>query len=256
MGRIHFVRHGLSEANLSHEVNRRKPDHAIELNRNSSNLDLDGHRQAFLAGEHLARHLKREAKFGPKGERGLNVLMLVSPYTRTRQTAAHIKAALVRHGIHPRSRECLQLREQSFGLFDGYTREEQAEHFPYEQAHYLKHLEFEGEFFAPMPSGESRAQVCDRVRDVFGSIMREFAGRDHPPATDIICVSHGVAIRCAMMEFLQKPYEWFDESPIPDNCSVTTLEGAENETWHSEVTYAGFRKPTAIPAQQREGRAA
>ena len=230
MHRIHFIRHGLSEANLSTSVNRRKPDHAIEL-------APEGHHQAKRAGDALAHH------FDHRGEGPGRIRMLISPYKRTRETGLHVMSALARRGYHVEARDCLQLREQSFGLFDGLTPEELHAIYPEEYAHYLKHREFEGEFYAPMPGGESRARVCDRVRGVFGSILRDFASPVDAPITDVVCISHGVTIRCAIMEFLHLPWEWNEEEPNPLNCSINTISGRENEGWNLSQTFAGFQVP-------------
>lgn len=178
--------------------------------------------------------------------------MLISPYRRTRDTALQVISALARRGYQVEARESLQLREQSFGLFDGLTPAERREIYPREYEHYLKHREFEGEFYAPMPGGESRARVCDRVRGVFGSILRDFASQTERPITDVVCVSHGVTIRCAIMEFMHLPWEWNEEEPNPHNCSIKTLAGLENQGWHISNTFGGFPVPDAPEIVQRK----
>ena len=233
--RIHLVRHGLSESNLSVEVNRRKPDHAICLAN-------QGHQQAAEAGEFLAKRLRYSVLNGP----ATKVRMLVSPYLRTRQTADGIEKAIKGAGINYDRHESLQLREQSFGLFDGIAEEELADIYPREYAHYEKHAHFEGvenglkgEFFAPMPMGESRARVCDRVRSTFGSILRSL--RDD--YTDIVVVSHGVTIRCFIREFMHYPWEWCEKEPNPNNCSITTIEGERDKGWEVNRIFDGFKHP-------------
>ena len=111
MKRLHFIRHGLSEANLSTSVNRRKPDHAIELTE-------WGFDQARIAGAEMVRHLLQRT------DHYQGIRFLVSPYKRTRDTAAQVMEEFDKTGIAYEARECLQLREQSFGLFDGLTPEE------------------------------------------------------------------------------------------------------------------------------------
>src|SRR4051794_25973713 len=91
--RIFLVRHRESEANLDKTVNTRLPDHSIALS-------PEGHRQAGLAGEHLAGLL-----------RGSRARLLVSPYRRTRETADGIGRALERAGIAFDRREAIELRE-------------------------------------------------------------------------------------------------------------------------------------------------
>lgn len=242
MHRIHFIRHGLSEANLSTSVNRRKADHAIEL-------APEGHHQAARAGDALAHH------FNERGDAPGRIRMLISPYRRTRDTALQVISALARRGYQVDARESLQLREQSFGLFDGLTPAERREIYPREYDHYLKHRDFEGEFYAPMPGGESRARVCDRVRGVFGSILRDFSSTAGPAITDAICISHGVTIRCAIMEFLHLPWEWNEQEPNPANCSIKTLAGRENEGWTLEEIFTGFPAADQHVQPMREARA-
>lgn len=242
MNRIHFIRHGLSEANLSTAVNRRKPDHAIEL-------APEGYLQALTAGQELVRH------FTSRNDPPERIRVLISPYVRTRDTAQGVISVLAKKGFDVEQRECLQLREQSFGLFDGLTPDELHHAFPAEYAHYLKHRSFEGEFFAPMPAGESRARVCDRVREIFGSILRDFASNDANPINDVICISHGVTIRCAITEFMHYPWEWCEAEPNPGNCSITTITGRENCGWSLTRTFEGFphpRQSEQAPQQQRE----
>lgn len=99
MHRIHLVRHGLSESNLSTEVNKRKPDHAIEL-------APEGHEQAKQAGRFLGEHIQE----GVPGFHRRRVLMLVSPYLRTRQTADGVEDGIRRQGLEYVRREALSLR--------------------------------------------------------------------------------------------------------------------------------------------------
>jgi hypothetical protein len=61
----------------------------------------------------------------------------------------------------------------SFGLFDGIADEDLPKIFPLEYEHYDNHKRFEGEFFAPMPLGESRCNVADWIKGVFGMILRD-----------------------------------------------------------------------------------
>src|SRR3546814_11602402 len=92
-------------------------------------------------------------------------------------TSAGIESVLRDRQIEFDKREEIALREISFGLFDGYADDELQEHFPLEHSWYQKHLAVEksdgadGEFWAAMPMGESRAQVADRVKGVFGTIQ-------------------------------------------------------------------------------------
>jgi 2,3-bisphosphoglycerate-dependent phosphoglycerate mutase len=233
--RIYLVRHGQSEANLDNAVNARLPDHEIALSR-------EGRRQAAAAGEFLAGAL-------PAGAR---LRILCSPYLRARQTSAGIEAALAAAAIVFDKREAIELRELQFGLFDGIPDENLPGLFPREYEHYEKHKRFAGEFFAPMPLGESRCNVADRVKGVFGTILRD-ASADRPtPITDFIVVSHGVTIRCFRMQWMHYSWEWYDREKNPWNCSVQLIAGEAGGGYSDRVMFEGFPSAKASPQARRE----
>jgi 2,3-bisphosphoglycerate-dependent phosphoglycerate mutase len=229
--RIFLVRHGQSEANLDKSVNTRVPDHGITLS-------AEGLQQAREAGDFLSQQFS-----DPNPNRRLRILC--SPYTRTRQTSAGIEGALDSRGIAFDKREAIELRELEFGLFDGIPDEQLPVLYPREYGHYQKHLHFEGEFFAPMPLGESRCQVAERVKGVFGTILRDSTADRERPITDVIVVSHGVTIRCFRMQWMHYPWEWFGQQSNPWNCSVQLIEGVANQGYTDTQVFAGF------PAAQR-----
>jgi broad specificity phosphatase PhoE len=156
------VRLGESEANLDNSVNARLPDHKIALSE-------QGRAQAAAVGEFLAKTL----------DGSMRTRILCSPYLRARETSAAIEQALAAAAVKflPKL-------------------------FPREYEHYEKHKRFEGEFFAPMPLGESRCNVADRVKGVFGTILRDASSDRSDPITDFIIVSHGVTIRCFRMQWM------------------------------------------------------
>lgn len=200
--KILLVRHGESESNVDHSVHFEKPDHAIELSRT-------GQTQARQCGEDLAA-----INFEPQR-------IWVSPYTRTRQTAEGI---LEGSGYTCEVRESIHLVEQQFGLFDGYPEEELPKVFPAEHAHYNKAEEFEGRFWARMPLGESRFDVCQRVHQFFGTIQRD---AEKHGIDNLLIVSHGVTIRAFIMMWCHKPWEWFERERNPENCSIREISDGE-----------------------------
>lgn len=225
--RIFLIRHGLSDANIDKTVHFHTPDHAVELSQ-------AGHEQARQAGEALAAYLAlppvseadtyRELELEHVPQR--RARMLVSPYTRTRQTADEVAASLKAAGIRFDRRECEELREISFGLFDGLTQKEIEAEFPREHAFYQKHKKMSGELFAPMPLGESRIQVGDRVKQMFGTILRDAEGSgDRGPILDFFVIAHGVSISQFRQRWLHKPWEWVEALAVPANCSISLIEG-------------------------------
>ncbi len=213
---IHLVRHGESEANVDRTANIRMPDHRIPLSG-------PGEAQAVGAGRALAGIL---AAMGADPD---TVAAYVSPYRRTRDTWSRM-----RHGImdaEPDGRlaegigaavESIHLRELEFGLFDGIADAELPREFPREHAHYEKHRAFEGEFYARMPSGESRCDVAQRVHQFFGTLLRD---HERHGVRHAVVVSHGVTIRAFAMMWLGLPVEWMEREPNPGNCSIRTIIG-------------------------------
>lgn len=209
--RIFLVRHGESVSNLDKKVHFTVPDHAIGL----SDLGKD---QAYAAGKFLADNYKELSQD--------NSCLWVSPYKRTRQTANAIQSAIqLRLGFQLPQKESINLVEQQFGLFDGYTDEELAEKYPLEHAHYNKCESFEGKFWARMPLGESRFDVAVRVHQFFGTLMRDYEKHN---IKNIIIVAHGVTNRAFAMQWLHHPFEWFEKEPNPKNCSIRRIDGDQD----------------------------
>lgn len=239
MAHLYLIRHGVSEANLDQSVNRREPDHNIAL-------APDGHTQAQRAGEVLAAHI-----LAVDNDTTTRVRLLVSPYRRTQQTADNLLIGMNAAGFDTtlvERREINELREQSFGLFDGLSDEELIEQYPREHAYYEKHTAFQGEYFAPMPMGESRAMVCDRVRGTFGAILRNMECAR--PVEHTIVVSHGVTIRAFRQAWFYRPWQWTEAQPNPNNCSIMRIYGSRGQ-WEESELFEGFA-PMHSRQEERE----
>ena len=246
--RVFLVRHGVSVANKDWSENTRVADHAIEL-------APEGHEQARAAGKFLAGYFAQnlmrveppkshisgdtERAFFPK------VRLWHSPYKRTRQTAAGIMETCVLPRdlsieLRPKGmtgaewegrnkgesflwdqREHLLLHEQQFGVFDGLSDEEREKYYPREQAYYEKCKKFEGKMWPKMPQGESRADVCMRVHQAFGTFHRDVARHG---IENIVVVGHGTTNRAFLQMWLHKPWEWMHQEPNPTNCSVRLID--------------------------------
>ena len=236
--RLFLVRHAVSEANLDKEINARYPDSKV-------NLAPEGHAQAASAGNFLAMHLKQSTPSF--------VRVFSSPYERTRQTAKHIMDKLQEAGLAGDYREEVALREMSFGLFDGIADDELATRFPLEQAHYQKHVDFEGEFYAPMPMGESRVQVADRVKGMFGTIKRDHA----KGIEDFVIVSHGIALRAFIMQWMHFTPEWYEAEKNPANASISLIETNEHGSPRYKLSriFDGFARHDSKQDKREEGKA-
>ena len=231
--RLFLVRHAVSEANLDKTVNARKPDFKVDL-------APVGPSQAEEAGRALAE----EFLFSQP----TRVRLLCSPYERTRQTAVSlIKGLRVSmkssnfDALHLDYREELSLREISFGLFDGIPDDELPDRFPLEYTHYKKYVDFEGEFYAPMPMGESRAQVADRVKSSFGTILRD-CRREIDPIQNFIIVSHGCTLRAFIMQWCHWAPEWIETEPNPKNASISVIESNGQCPYTTFKLFDGFAK--------------
>jgi 2,3-bisphosphoglycerate-dependent phosphoglycerate mutase len=234
--RIFLVRHGESIANLDKLVNARQPDHSVSLS-------AEGHRQAAATGRFLAQTLTG----------GGRVRIFVSPYERTQQTAAAVAEAFDGAAIRYDKREATELRELEFGLFDGVADADLPKVFPLEYQHYEKYLRFAGEFFAPMPLGESRCNVADRVKSCFGTILRDASTERPDPIRDFVVVSHGVTIRCFRLQWMHYGWDWYQQQRNPRNCSVQLIEGQPGGGYVDRLIFEGFRPPDTRQTQREEG---
>jgi len=133
-------------------------------------------------------------------------------------------------------REDILLAEQQFGLFDGLSDKEREMAYPREWAHYLKTREAQGKMWARMPMGESRADVCGRLKQFFGTIHRD--QERHGIDTHVI-VAHGTTNRAFATMWLHKRYEWMHEEPNPKNCSIRLLEDGKDKGY----IFEGFDTP-------------
>ncbi len=126
----------------------------------------------------------------------------------------------------PHCREDILLAEQQFGLFDGLSDEERAMALPRENAYYQKCKEAQGKMWPKMPQGESRFEVCQRLRQFFGTIHRD--SERHRIHTHVI-VAHGTVNRAFAAMWLHKRYEWMEREANPLNCSVRLIEDGEDK---------------------------
>jgi broad specificity phosphatase PhoE len=238
--RILLVRHGQSEANVDKRALKERPDHDIGLSE-------DGKEQSRECGEAIAnwfRDLPISPVHAPYSIPRIRVWN--SPYERAVQTADAIYDRLQKQYNDPRidRREHILLCEQQFGLFDGLYdgkettsgENEIAAKYPDEWAHYQKHEEFEGKFWARMPLGESVFDVAQRVHQSFGTFHRD---AERHGIDNLVIVCHGVVIRAFLMMWCHYPLSWFVTEPNPRNCSIRLIEDGDDKGY----VFPGFDKP-------------
>lgn len=265
--RILLVRHMLSASNVDKRENLRTADHAIP-----GVAPEQGLAAGKFLGEWILGNLVREGML-PRTR------LWHSPYLRTRMTAATIQQACrlpegvelkrypspqvgLHHDVHilprivypgqsffvdddaskpvPHAREDILLAEQQFGLFDGLTDDECKLAFPHEFEHYHKTKKAQGKMWARMPQGESRADVCLRLRTFFGSLHRDM--KRHNIDTAVI-VGHGTTNRAFATMWMHKPYEWMHEEVNPLNCSIRLIEDGELHPENNGYIFPGFESP-------------
>ena len=103
-----------------------------------------------------------------------------------------------------------------------------------------------------MPLGESRVHVADRVKGVFGTILRDASPERSNPVGSFIVVSHGVTIRCFRMQWMHYPWEWYEGEKNPNNCSIQLIEGWAGSGYSDRLVFDGFEHSRASPQARRE----
>ena len=203
--RIFLVRHGKSEANIDANVHRDTPDCLVPLAN-------EGKLQAMEAGKFLYAYFSQPELKDQKAR------LWNSGYKRTRQTTQGILKYA--NPVISEVREDNRLREQSMGIWDGLTDEEKQEQNPVEYHHYKKHAG-DAFYFAPIPGGETRAQVEERIETFFGTLKRD----EEKGIENVVLVTHGNTIKSFVKRWMHHDFEWGSNEPTPGNCSIRLIEG-------------------------------
>lgn len=192
---IILMRHGETEANVDAAKYGDKGDPQVEL------TDT-GRLQAKEAGGKIAELV-----------RGRAVATFVSPYVRTRQTAAEVLSQLRSAGITlTMQREDPRLREREFS---GTFQRERPDTSDAEQY---------SRFFWRPPGGESCADVYDRVSSFMTTLWRCFGRHSSVEDGVALIISHGLTVRLLAMRWLNWTPEMFLASWNPGNCGMLVLE--------------------------------
>lgn len=186
-----FIRHGESEANIV----QKHDNHGIDMNIVpdifarpdwQQRLSMQGVEQARRAKEYIDRELGGLATFDA---------LYVSPFFRTRETAAYVGGAdLAGWTIDDR------IIERSWGIYGKMSRAEQAEKFPLTAAEKKVNP-----LYVRLDGGESVHDVYGRFRDFQGTLHREQAD------ARVAVVTHGDFINAARYGIERMtPEEWED----------------------------------------------
>ncbi|OQS05899.1 phosphoglycerate/bisphosphoglycerate mutase [Thraustotheca clavata] len=191
--RIIMVRHGQSEGNVNPDLYRDIPDNAMPL------TDL-GKSQARAAGKEIKEIIGNES-----------VRCIVSPCTRTIETFEEIMVAWGPDAASIPWTEEPRIREQDFGNFQNPEQIRECK---------IQRKKFGG-FFYRFPSGESPADVYDRISSFLESLHRMFMRKREQ---NYILVAHGVAIRILLMRYFRYTIAEYEEVENFHNGEFVVME--------------------------------
>ena len=155
---IFLMRHGLSKANEDLGEYKITSDHKIILS-------PTGKEQVLAAGAWFRNYLYT----GPMNIESGQIRMWTSDYYRAIESSDGFLKGFNRPNFFRDVRKDILLNEQRFGYFDGLSDEERAAEYPKE----FEKFKRQGKFYGQPPAGESRYDVCMRVRPFFGTIIRD-----------------------------------------------------------------------------------
>jgi len=231
---ILFIRHGESEANIV----QKNDNHGVSIEVAGTifsrpdwqqRLTDRGVEQAAIARQFIERELGGLATFDA---------LYVSPFMRTRETAAHLGGmALDGWTIDDR------IVERSWGVYGKVSRAEQRAKFPLTAAEKRANP-----WYIRLDGGESMPDVYGRFRDFQGTLHREQAGKR------VAVVSHGDFINVARYGIERMmPEEWEDIDSDPDyvlrNCTLlhyTRVNPNNAEDVREKINWRRYIYPDAI----------
>lgn len=237
-----FVRHGQSEANIVQKELMPQPVAKTiqEVNDRpdwQQRLSVLGVEQAKLAKRWIDTELGGVASFDGR---------YVSPFLRTRETAAYIGGV-----------DCDdwtiddRIVERSWGVYGIVARAEQRKQFPL-----TNKLHVATPWYVRFDGGESMPDVYGRFRDFQGTLHREQSDRR------VIVVSHGDFINVArygVERMLPEQWEAIDRDPTYTirNCSVThysRVNPNDPSDIRDKLHWRRMVYPDAIEQSPNEGR--
>jgi len=165
----------------------------------------------------VAKELRQVGRLGTFAHLSQPVAVVCSPMHRTRETAEAICSEL---GLPLEVIE--ELREISFGDWDGFTSEEVAERWPNEFA------AWKGSWEIAPPGGESLADFDRRVMIAKAKILSRYAGQS------VVVVSHVMPIRGFLHDALDAGVSAYWRTQISP-CSITSLRVWGNQEAEVQV---------------------
>ncbi|HEX8390640.1 MAG TPA: histidine phosphatase family protein [Candidatus Saccharimonadales bacterium] len=233
-----FVRHGQSEANIvqkndNHNLSSEVAASIFGRPDWQQRLTIQGIEQAKYAGKWICREIGDLSSFDA---------LYVSPFLRTRETAAHLGGPELQ-GWTVDDR----LVERSWGVYGSLPRAEQRAQYP--RTAEAKRI---NPWYIRLDGGESMPDVYGRFRDFQGTLHREQADKR------VLVVSHGDFINVArygVERMLPEGWEEMDATPeyTIRNCTVlhySRVNPADPTDIRPKLAWRRYTypdKPTASP---------
>lgn len=228
-----LVRHGQSEANVMQQAskkgdNTRYTEETMTVPDRSWRLTDQGVTQAQTAGRWISEQ-------GIQFDRNM-----VSPYVRTRETAAHLDLSDVRW------EENRSIRERSWGEIGSISKDD------FRKLYQLNHQWRDNDplYWNP-PAGESIANVAEnRVRNLLSTLHRENDG------DNVLLVTHGEfiwATRLVLERWSDEEFMQRDDDPYQriHNCTVLHYTRINPETGEEKDKLQWARR--AWPVETSDG---
>ncbi|NCU37731.1 histidine phosphatase family protein [Candidatus Saccharibacteria bacterium] len=238
---IVFLRHGQSEAN----VVQKKGDHGVDADTArrimarpdwQQRLSPLGRTQASQAGNWIRKNIGSISETFDA--------VYCSPYLRTRETAALACGKEPVEIIHED-----RLIERDWGLYGKHTRQQQSSRYP-ETFREKK----ENPLFARLDNGESLMDVNARVRDMQGTLHREY------PDGKVLMVTHGDLMSAWLYEIaymLPEEFEAHDREFRFTNCTImdfTRVNPHDSEDERTRITWMRIVHTTDPDASPNGGK--
>ncbi len=191
---IFIVRHGESEGNADHNIYCSKPDYSLRLTEK-------GIKQAIAAGKKLKSKIKHQT-----------VGIYYSSFFRAIETLNHIGESLPTVQIKFVREDVRLIEQEWYGqlnpqLFRGDLKSDRDKY---------------STFYYRFDSGESCADVYNRLSTLLDTLHRDFEKEDFPE--NIIFVTHGMTMRVLLMRWFHKTVAEFETWEKPDNCQIYNLK--------------------------------
>jgi broad specificity phosphatase PhoE len=234
---IWLVRHGESAGNVARDAAEAAGLPVIDIPMRDVDVPLSplGERQSTALGQW----------FGKMSPKEWPNVVLVSPYTRARETATRVleTAGIDRTDITYLVDE--RLREKEFGIFDRLTRVGIQARYP-DQAEARTVL---GKFYHRPPGGESWCDVILRLRNVIDTITRDYR-RER-----VLVVAHQVIVLCfryLLERMTEEEILAIDRAQEVANCSVTSYEFAPHLGKRGKLALCHFNFVAPLEEQGAE----